>query len=166
MDSSYILPFVKAVQNVFATMLQLEVSVGEPGLKPPGTPSYDVSGIIGMTGDVEGAVVLSFPTATAERVVSLFTGTEMTRAHDDFSDAVGELVNMISGGAKAQFTGKTVSIGCPSVVIGSDHVVMGRKDVTCIIIPCASDCGDFCVEVSIRTGVGAATPAAAQAAGA
>lgn len=151
MDQSYIIPFVRSVQHVFDTMLQLPVQVGTPSLKKNGQPSYDVTGIIAMNGDVQGSVVLSFPTVTAERVVSLFTGVELTRTHEDFADAVGELVNMISGNAKAQFTGKTVSISCPSVVIGADHVVFASKDVVGITIPCSSDCGEFAVEVSIKT---------------
>jgi chemotaxis protein CheX len=158
-DSTYIMPFVDSIQKVFETMLQLPIQVGEPQLKRVSEPQadgsppdagFDVSGIIGMSGDVEGSVVLSFPTATAERVVSIFTGEELTHTHEDFPDAIGELINMISGGAKAQFAGKQVSISCPSVVVGSDHVVFGRKDVSCIRIPCGCDCGDFAVEVSIR----------------
>ncbi len=156
MDSTYVMPFLNSVQNVFETMLQLPVQVGEPELKRTGDPTYDVSGIIGMSGDVEGNVVLSFPTSTAERVVSLFTGEEMSRTHTDFADAVGELVNMVSGGAKAQFVGKNVSISCPSVVIGSDHVVFGRKDVVCVSMQCTTDCGDFNLEVSFRKQSGAA----------
>ena len=163
MDSSYITPFVTVSQNVFQMMLQLSVEVDAPGPKQPGAPSYDVSAIIGMSGDVEGAVVLSFPTPTAERVASLLTGMELDHTHEDFADAIGELVNMISGGAKAQFDGKNVSISCPSVVIGADHTVVGRKDVTCIVIPCRCDCGEFAVEVSIRqTGAGAAQAASSQ----
>lgn len=150
MDQSYIMPFVKSVQNVFEMMLQLPVQVGAPELKAAGKPSFDVSGIIGMSGDVEGSVILSFPTATAERIVALFVGEDLEHTHADFADAVGELVNMISGGAKAQFEGKQVSISCPSVVIGKDHVVHGRKDVICIGIPCASDCGEFAVEVALK----------------
>jgi len=149
-DSQFIIPFVKSVQNVFETMLQMPVQTGQPTLKTSPAPGYDVSGIIGMVGDVEGAVVLSFPTATAERVVSIFTGMSIDVKHEDFADAVGELVNMISGGAKAQFTGKSVSISCPSVIIGGDHTVFGRKDLVCISIPCTSDCGEFAVEVALR----------------
>ncbi len=149
-DQSYILPFVKSVQNVFETMLQLPLQLGQPALKNQTEPSHDVSGIIGMSGDVEGTVVLSFPTTTAERVVSLFTGTDLASSHEDFADAVGELVNMVSGGAKAQFEGKQVSISCPSVVVGQAHQVFGRKDVVAITIPCQSDVGDFNVEVSIK----------------
>lgn len=156
MDQSYIIPFIKSVQNVFETMLQLPVQMGAPELKHGGESGHDVSAIIGMSGDVEGSVVLSFPTATAERVVALFTGTELDAGHEDFADAVGELVNMVSGGAKAQFTGKEVSISCPSVVVGQSHQVYGRKDVVAIAIPCDSDCGEFNVEVSIRQSAGTA----------
>ena len=155
MDQSYIIPFVKSVQNVFETMLQLPVQIGQPELKQPGDSGHDVSAIIGMSGDVEGSVVLSFPTATAERIVALFTGTEFAADHEDFADAVGELVNMVSGGAKAQFEGKEVTISCPSVVVGQSHQVYGRKDVIAICIPCESDCGEFNVEVSIRQSTGA-----------
>ncbi len=158
MDQSYIIPFIKSVQNVFETMLQLPVQIGQPEIKHPGEYGHDVSAIIGMSGDVEGSVVLSFPTATATRVVSIFTGTELDPGHEDFADAVGELVNMVSGGAKAQFSGKDVSISCPSVVIGQSHQVYGRKDVVAICIPCESDCGEFGVEVSVRQDAG--TPAA------
>jgi len=149
-DQSYIIPFIKSVQNVFETMLQLPVQIGQPELKHPGDSGHDVSAIIGMSGDVDGSVVLSFPTETATRVVTIFTGTELDAGEEDFADAVGELVNMVSGGAKAQFPGKDVSISCPSVVVGQSHQVYGRKDVVAISIPCESDCGQFNVEVSIR----------------
>ncbi len=150
MNSSYILPFVDSVNNVFETMLQLPVQVGTPAIKPHDTPSDDVSGIIGLTGDVDGTVVLGFPTTTAERAVAVFTGMEIAADHEDFADAIGELVNMISGGAKAKFAGKKVGISCPSVVIGAAHTVFGRKDVSCIRIPCECDLGVFHVDVAIR----------------
>ena len=150
MDQTYIMPFIKSVQNVFETMLQLPVQIGNPSLKKTDDPCYDISGIIGMSGDLEGSVVLSFPTSTAERAISLFTGVELDKSHEDFVDAVGELVNMVSGGAKAQFEGKKVNITCPSVVIGSEHVVFAQKDVVSIHIPCTCDVGEFSVEISIK----------------
>lgn len=150
MDSSYIMPFVHSVQNVFGTMLQLPVQTGQPYTKNNGEPSYDVSGIIGLNGDVDGTVALSFNTATAERIASLMTGMELESTHEDFADSIGELVNMIAGGAKAQFEGQTVNISCPSVVLGQQHQVFTRKDACHIVIPCECDCGQFVVEVSLR----------------
>ena len=163
MDKAYIIPFVKSIQNLFDTMLQMAVQVKDPVLKQPGQPSYDVSAIIGMSGQVEGTVVLSFPTEVSEKVVTKFTGMEITSDEDDFCDALGELVNMVVGAAKAQFPGEGVSISCPSVVIGSDHMIFGRKDVMCIVIPCQCECGDFAVEVSMKTPAPTTSDTAAQA---
>lgn len=150
MDSQFIIPFIESVTNVFETMLQLEVTVGTPSIKPPDSQPHDVSGIIGMSGDVEGTIVLGFPVATAERAVAVFTGMEMDSKHEDFPDAIGELVNMVSGGAKAKFTNRKVSITCPSVIVGEHHTVSGRKDIATIHLPVECDLGEFSIDVAIR----------------
>jgi chemotaxis protein CheX len=167
MDPAMITPFISSIQNVFSTMLQLPVGIGEPGLKSESGTSCDVSGIIGMSGDVVGSVVLSFPMESAQRIVSLFTGSTLSPESHDFFDAIGELVNMVSGGAKAQFPGnRKVSISTPSVVIGKGHKVSNRSDVPCIVIPCSTDCGPLVIEISIQErtpGKGDLTTAAAVA---
>ncbi|MEM1331209.1 MAG: chemotaxis protein CheX [Planctomycetota bacterium] len=161
MDPSYISPFVTSTQNVFSTMLQLPVDIGEPAMKDAKTPSHDVSGIIGMSGDVVGSIVLSFPKETAERVVALFVGEHVDADSPDFADAIGELVNMVSGGAKAQFPDeKRVSISVPSVVIGSNHTVSSRSDAPCVLIPCNTDCGELTIEIAIAHAPGAGAAAA------
>lgn len=151
MDAGYITPFVKSIQNVFSTMLQLPVSVNDPAIKSGNSPSHDVSGIIGMSGDVTGSVVLSFKMETAEAVVALFCGERLQSDNADFADAIGELVNMVCGGAKAMFNEKKkVSISCPSVIVGADHGVSLPSDVPCVLIPCTTDCGEFVIEIAIR----------------
>ena len=151
MDAGYITPFVKSIQNVFSTMLQLPVTVNDPAIKTGNSPSHDVSGIIGMSGDVTGSVVLSFKMETAEAVVALFCGERLEKDNADFADAIGELVNMVCGGAKAMFNEKQkVSISCPSVIVGSGHGVCLPSDIPCVLIPCMTDCGEFVIEVAIR----------------
>jgi chemotaxis protein CheX len=151
MDPAFITPFIAAVNNVFSTMMQLQVTVSDPTIKETPSTTYDVSGIIGMSGDVVGSIVLSFPQQTAERMVKLFTGADLPASNPDFADAVGEMVNMISGNAKGMFPGKKkATISCPSVVLGANHTVARPKDVPCIIIPCSTDCGQFVVEIAIQ----------------
>jgi chemotaxis protein CheX len=151
-DASLIMPFIQSAQNLFVTMLRMEVQVGKPTPVDPNNSSvqFDVSGIIGMSGDMEGSVILSFADTTAEQVVSQFTGMTMSRADEDFSDAVGELVNIIAGGAKSKFEGKNVNLTCPSVVIGNNHVVHGRKGMVGITIPCRCKLGNFNIDVMIK----------------
>lgn len=149
MDTTYVTAFISATQKVFNTMLQLSVTFGKP-VVTQGVPSkFDVSGVIGMSGDITGAVVLSFPTETALGVVKAFTGESVSTDNEDFSDAIGELANMVSGNAKSKFDGKSVSISCPCVIIGSDHKIQQPSESNCISIPCNCACGEFAVEFCI-----------------
>jgi chemotaxis protein CheX len=141
--------FVKSTKNVLSTMAGIEAQLGKPGLKHEPTPAYDVSGIVGFTGEVMGSVVVSFRKSTAVSLVKAFSGEEMDVKSDDFADAIGELCNMIAGNAKKEF-GLVAGIGIPSVIIGPGHTVARLRDVPCIVIPCTCEVGDFAVEVNIK----------------
>lgn len=158
MESKDIAPFVRSLSNVFSTMLQIHITAENPRFKDPANPCFDVSAIIGLSEDVTGAVVLSFPSETATRIVELFTGCKIEVDDPDFADAVGELVNMVAGGAKVEFENRRVSISCPSVIVGANHRVFQQKNSPIIEIPCECECGAFSLLVSMKT-VGAESPA-------
>lgn len=142
MDPTYIKPFISSIQHVFATMLQLHVTVKEPYLKANNTTQHDVSGIIGMTGDVVGMLWCSRSPSPPRRTWSTSSAAaRWSTAPRDFADAVGELVNMVTGNAKALFKDKKASISCPSVVIGGSHRVANQSAVPCVVIPCSTECG-------------------------
>lgn len=150
MDVRFINPFISAIRNVFGTMVQTEVTIAKPLLRPDEYRSADVSGVIGLSGDVTGAVVLSFPDKVACRIASSFAGTELTASDEDFTDAIGELANMVAGNAKKDFDGLCVSISLPSVIIGAGHVVsQSPKTSPQLVFPCQSPFGPFDVEVAM-----------------
>lgn len=149
-DASYINAFIQAIENVFNTMLQTDVTVRKPVLKSDEEPRYDVSSIIGLSGDIVGSIVLSFPVDVASTIAFRFTGMELAPESEDFADALGELVNMISGNAKASFTGKNANISCPTVVIGKDHRVFRQSDMPAIELPCDCNAGEFILEVAMK----------------
>ena len=150
LDPSYVTAFVEATKKVFQTMLELEVTFGDPVPSKLPHLANDVSAIIRMTGGVSGIVVLSCPVASAEKIVNSFVGASVDRKSDDFSDAVGELVNMISGSAKVNFADKQVSLSRPSVIMGEGNTVQQPSGSLCVSIPCRSSYGDFAVDVSLK----------------
>lgn len=149
MDVRYINPFVEAVRSVFATMIHVDVTVGKPYIADF-LPRYDISGIIGMSGDVVGSVVLSFSAPVAKVVIGKFAGCDLSVTSPDFADALGEVVNIISGAAKAKFEGKNVSISTPSVVVGPGHTIARATRTICISLPCKVYCGEFSIDIAIR----------------
>jgi len=149
LDPRLIVPLVNSIRAVFSTMVKVDVTIGRPSVKVTPAPSYDVSGIIGLSGDLIGSIVVSFQMDAAAKLVSAFAGTELDPKGPDFPDAVGELANMIAGGAKKAF-GVMANITVPSVIIGSGHMIARLSDVPCVVIPCQTVAGNFAVEVNIK----------------
>jgi chemotaxis protein CheX len=141
--------FMTSIREVLRTMAHVSVTIGTPALKKSPATTYDVSGIIGFSGEFVGSMVLSFQQATATALVSSFAGAPIAPDSPDFADAVGELANMIAGSAKTAFGGGT-NISVPSIILGAGHTIARLQDVPCLIIPCHTDAGDFAVEVNIK----------------
>jgi len=148
-DPKLIVPFVNAVRSVFSTMVGVQTTVQRPHLKIQPCPTYDVSSIIGFSGDLTGCVVVSFQKDAAIKLVSAFAGNPIDPNSPDFADAVGELANMIAGNAK-KYLGNCASITVPSVIIGTGHTIARLSGVPCIVIPCTTPVGDFAVEVNVK----------------
>lgn len=144
-----IIPFVNSVRSVFTTMVKIPTTVERPHLKVEPAASYDISAIVGFSGQIVGSVVVSFQKEAAVKLVAAFAGTEIDPSSPDFADAVCELANMIAGSAKKDLGGEA-RISVPSVVIGAGHVLARLTDVPCLVVPCKTPVGDFAVEVSIK----------------
>lgn len=164
MDVRFINPFIASTKTVFKTMVATEIVIGKPVIiRANQEQTADVSAVIGMSGDAVGCVVLSLPMETACNIASKFAGTQLTQAHPDFSDALGELANMVAGQAKAKFEGLNVSISLPSVIVGDSHVVSQSRAKPRLALPCQCDLGGFTVEVVLVVERSAAAPAPANA---
>ena len=144
-----IVPFVNSVRNVFSTMVKVQTTVERPHVKHQAGPNYDVSGIIGFSGDITGSVVVSFQASCALKLVEAFAGVAVTMDSPDFCDAIGELANMVAGAAKKDL-GAAANISVPSVVIGAGHTIARLSGVPCVVIPVTTPVGNFAVEVNIK----------------
>ena len=149
LDSKLVLPFVKATMNVFTTMVKIKPEIGKPHLKDNGATTYDVSGVIGFSGEIIGSVVVSFQLESATKLVNSLMGMEIDPTSPDFADAIGEVANMIAGSAKKDL-GAVANIAVPTVVIGKGHIIGRLSGVPCVVIPCKTSVGEFAVEVNIK----------------
>lgn len=150
LDPSYISAFIEATRDVFNAMLDTDVSFDSPATGPAENLCNDVSAMIGMTGDVTGAIVLSLPIETAARIVEAFVGRRVQTDDDQFADAISELVVMIGGAAKSRFHGRSVQMSCPSIIIGLGHHVRRPRGNPSLSIQCGSPYGGFAVDVALR----------------
>jgi chemotaxis protein CheX len=151
MDVAYVNPFVVSTIETFKKMLNTEVKPGKVQLKNDTTYTYDISGVIGLSGEAQGSICLSFPKLIALKVVSALVGSDIKIVGPEVSDAIGEIANIIAGNAKQHLTQFNLSISLPKVIMGKDHKIASQRGIPTIVVPFDSPLGNFAMEVSLKT---------------
>jgi chemotaxis protein CheX len=151
MKAAYINPFINAVRRLFKTMMDLPLSIGQPGLNRETTPQHDVCGIIDVTGEVNGRVVVSMPETVAAKLASALLGDAIQELDEDVIDAVGEIANMIAGNAKTDFPEGAGAISVPRVVLGRESAPYPAA-IPVIQIPCKTETGPLHIDVALKEG--------------
>jgi len=141
-------PFIKATINVLTTMAMMDPKPGKPFVKKNNTASGDVSAIIGITGDRNGSISVSFSKKCAIALVKAMLGDDVEDIVQDAKDAVGEITNMISGQARAGLAemGMNFAGSTPSVIMGDNHTITHVSKNPVVAIPFSTQHGDFFVE--------------------
>jgi len=149
MKAELINPFLQAAVHVLSTMASLKTEAnGKPYLKKDRQSFGDISGIIGLTGEKKGSVVLSFTKECALNVMSSMLGETHTELNSEVSDAVGELTNMIAGDARRRLAeiGMVFEAGIPSIIIGKEYGVESVGNGPCVVIPLKAGGHEFVIE--------------------
>ncbi len=93
-------PFFNATRDVLKLMLDINSVANQGG--DTGSCIAEDSGIrvaIGVTGDLGGEILYSFPNNTALEMVRIMSGMEFDAVDDFVTSAIGEIANIISGKA-------------------------------------------------------------------
>jgi chemotaxis protein CheX len=149
MDVQYINPFITATLHVLKTMARTEVNAGKPFLKKEKLARGDVSGLIGLTGDVSGTISVSFTEPCILAIVGRMFGEDMRAINEEIGDAVGEIANMISGQARQALEemGRPLQAAIPSVIMGKGHQITHFTSHPVIAVPFETDNGGFTIEI-------------------
>ena len=149
MDVAYINPFILSTIETFKKMLNNDIKPGKVAIKNDATHTYDVSGVIGLSGEAQGSICLSFPLIALRWSRLSRNGNKIIGA--EVADAIGELANIIAGNAKQHLTQFNLSISPPKVIMGTGHKIASQRGVPTIIVPFSSSLGEFVMEVSLKT---------------
>ncbi|HEV2971595.1 MAG TPA: chemotaxis protein CheX [Pirellulales bacterium] len=148
MKVEYINPFISSITKVFSTMLNSELTRGKIYLKDHHCPEHEISGIIGLSGKAAGTVVLSLNRQAALSAAEAMLGERPLEINAEVRDAVGELANMVAGGAKAQLEQFNMSLTIPTVITGKFSVQFPSK-IPPICVPFESEWGSLTLEVGL-----------------
>ncbi|WP_461258025.1 chemotaxis protein CheX [Treponema sp. R80B11-R83G3] len=135
---NYVEPFVEVTVSTFKEFVGVEVSPRHPHfLDPDKNFEWDISAVIGLSGVVKGAVIVSMKADLAIKLTDLLTGSEHSELDADVIDVIGEINNIIAGNIKPKVpNGDRIVISIPTIIKGKEHsIAWPSKQTRILCIP-------------------------------
>jgi len=145
-------PYISSVLDLMTTMAGMHVERKDLFLKKNYRLFGDISGIMNFSGHIEGSVTVSFTEDLAKDVIAKIMGISTSEITDnDLRDGVGELINIISGNAKAALSETEFAheIALPAVVRGIGHEIRHPEGAPCMVVLFEAEKRPFAVLVSM-----------------
>ncbi len=149
-DVKYVNPFLDSALHVFKAQAKTDVRTGTPFRKEQSERvDGEVSGVINLSSTVfQGAVVISFPVATLQNLMTIMLGPKDEYSNDEIKSGAGELLNIIFAKGKATLNqqGHGVKSALP-IVCDQPSPELMAKILDRVAVPFESDVGAFSIEI-------------------
>ncbi|MGL6195125.1 MAG: chemotaxis protein CheX [Thermoguttaceae bacterium] len=146
-EIDYINPVIGSLEDAFKTMLNSPIQRTGLGLMENNNALHPVSGIIGISGKAIGTIVLSMSHKVAQSAAGTMLMMDINDTDDDVLDAVGELTNMVAGGAKAKLEQFSLQMSLPNVICGDNCRLHFPPQAHPISIPFSCQWGPLALEI-------------------
>ena len=133
MNEEFVSVFVNGIMRYLNHINDLDANVGTPFLMPTDSPTYyDVTGIIGISGDQKGCVYFTAPRAFLSHLLVLQRIIDLSDTN--LLDLSGEIANTIAGNARSDF-GVNFLVSVPIVVEGQPKTMHLPQNTRSFAIP-------------------------------
>ena len=150
MKAEYVNPFYQATNDVLNNMLEIKTERGDLNVVEDIVPGKEANVNIGVTGDLKGSVLYSFPKEMTLEVVRIMSGMELEKLDSFVTSALGEVANIISGNAVTHL--KDQNFNCdivpPQIILGQSESLSMATDKA-LVLPIHTDIGDFDINISM-----------------
>lgn len=159
MRVEYISPFVEGSINTVKDLLNITAEIGELSARPQVFTSQQVNLVFGVTGEVQGHIILGMSVIAADKIASQILGTTVVTFDQVAASAIAELGQRIAADSLRllEDQGFRCQATPPTIVKGSNCKI-STLDVPSLVIPLVlTGIGRFEINVSLA----AAEPVAA-----
>lgn len=158
MKVDYVNPFLTAAYRVLEQEVKTTAARGDLTTQNTYYTTTDMTAMIGVTGDVEGVILLGLANQTARKLLEIWTGEPVPLIDRVAQSAIGELANMISGQAITLLEGAGFhcKISPPTLVIGRGALI-ATVPVRRVVVPLTGPFGSIQIGLALREGRGVAS---------
>ncbi len=153
MKAEHVNCVITAVLSVISQTFGEEATKENVYVKNDDDNGSHLSAVIEVGGAHKGAFIISLTEDDAKKMASVLLMEEKNFLDKDVMDAMGEIINMISGGAKGALVEKGLNFKLtpPAFVLGRGTKLFKSVSYAPYIgVSFSSDVGNFNVEVSLK----------------
>ena len=145
MRDKYVETFINSITEILTSFGIGEIVSGNSYTKESFTCKYNLTTIIGLSGNIKGNIALSMPYDTAKKIASIMMmGMELTEIDEMSVSALGEMTNMICGQALMELSSQNLSIDItPPTIIHGDKMEAYISQVETIVVDISLSIGSI-----------------------
>jgi chemotaxis protein CheX len=99
MKMELIQPFINAADAVLAETLKCNTRIGDVNMDEEAYRRKGMAVLIGISGDIEGRVIMDIDASTATAIASALVGSPVSEEDEAVKEAIFELANLVIGNA-------------------------------------------------------------------
>jgi chemotaxis protein CheX len=151
MKMELIQPFINAADAVLSQGLQGSTKVGSLAMEEHAYRRKGVAGMVALTGDIEGRIILDLEPQTAVRVASHYAGAELPESDGLIKETIFELANQVVGNAVCALNDQGFHFRVhPPALVTSEEGDKTSEDVEALMICFETSMGNIFMNVALR----------------
>ena len=151
MKMELIQPFINAADAVLSQGLQGATKVGNLTMEEQAYRRKGVAGMIALTGDIEGRIILDLEPQTAVRVASHYAGADLPESDGLIKETIFELANQVVGNAISALNDQGFHFRVhPPLLLTAEEGDKTSEDTEALMICFETSLGNVFMNVALR----------------
>ena len=151
MKMELIQPFINAADAVLSQGLSGTTKVGNLSMEENAYRRKGVAGMVALTGDIEGRIILDLEPQTALRVASHYAGAELPESDGLIKETIFELANQVVGNAISALNDQGFHFHVhPPTLHTSEQGGKNSEDTEALVMCLSTSSGKVFMNVALR----------------
>jgi chemotaxis protein CheX len=151
MKAEIVNTFVRSAQGVLQSEVGSPINIGQLSVQTAPYTSQHITTIIGITGDIQGVILLGLSQDAAKTLMSHMVGRTDGNLDELAQSAMAEMTNVIAGTSVTNLSndGYHCTISPPTVVLGSGTII-STLSLQRLVLPLVTPCGQVEMQLALK----------------
>ena len=151
MKMDLIQPFINSLDAVIAETMGRPAEIADVTMEEGNYKRAGIAALVGISGEIEGRVILDMETAAAQQVTAALTGAAGNPSEETARETVCELTNMVIGNAVTQLNNQGFKFRVhPPEIYALDAGLQGAPDIEAVVLRFETPKGPVYLNIAIR----------------